>query len=161
MTLAGSRSVVGGVHIQAFTFFAWESTLKITVGCPRCAYPSIHFFAWENTLKITVGCPRCAYPSIHFFAWENTLKITVACPRCACADSEDHGRLPAVHDCASFVSSSKNSNRTTNRPSPHARSPSMPRRATKIERLGKRPTDQRKKNKGTFCCRNISGEGIF
>ena len=43
-----------------------------------CIYPSIHFSLDEDTLKITVGCPLCAYPSVH-------------------KNSEDHGRLPAVH----------------------------------------------------------------
>ena len=43
-----------------------------------CIYPSIHFSLDEDTLEITVGCPLCAYPSIR-------------------KNSEDHGRLPAVH----------------------------------------------------------------
>ena len=38
-------------------------------------YPSIHFSLDEDTLKITVGCPLCTYPSIHF----ETLRITVGC----------------------------------------------------------------------------------
>ena len=41
-------------------------------------YPSIHFSLDEDTLEITVGCPLCAYPSIHV----DTLKITVGCLVC-------------------------------------------------------------------------------
>ena len=70
-TLSRSRSVVDCAHIQAFT----EDTLKITVGCRLCAYPSIH----ADTLKITVGCPPCTYPSIHLSPGAGTLKITVGC----------------------------------------------------------------------------------
>ena len=74
-----SKSVVWQTHIQAFTFLltktlsrswsvAWQrckskrsqKTLKITVGCPLCTYPSIHV----ETLRITVGCLWSTYPSI-------------------------------------------------------------------------------------------------
>ena len=44
-----------------------------------CTHPSIHFSLDEDTLEITVGCPLCAYPSIHV---EDTLKITVGCLVC-------------------------------------------------------------------------------
>ena len=59
------------MHIQAFT-----KTLKITVGCPPCTYPSIHV----ETLRITTGCLWSTYPSIHPSLDEDTLKITVGCP---------------------------------------------------------------------------------
>ena len=33
------------------------------VGCWWCAYQSIHSFHGVGTVKITVGCPSCKYPS--------------------------------------------------------------------------------------------------
>ena len=57
-----------------------EDTLKITVGCRLCAYPSIHFSLDEDTLEITVGCLVNTYPSIH-------------------KNSQDHGRLSEVLWC--------------------------------------------------------------
>ena len=60
------------VHVSKHSLFR----LKITVGCLTSTYPSIHV---EDTLKITVGWMTSAYPSIHV------------------KNSEDHGRLPAVH----------------------------------------------------------------
>ena len=81
------------VHIFKHSLFR----LKITVGRRLCAYPSIHV----QTLKITVGCRLCAYPSIHFSLDEDTLKITVGCLTSGYPsihkNSQDHGRLPAVH----------------------------------------------------------------
>ena len=52
-------------------------------------------------LKITVGCLTSTYPSIHFSLDEDTLEITVGCLKCISKrsqkNSQDHGRLPAVH----------------------------------------------------------------
>ena len=68
-----------------------EDTLKITVGCPLCTFPSIHFSLDEDTLKITVGCLTSAHPSVH----EKTLKITVGCPLCTYPSSRNKN----LHTC--------------------------------------------------------------
>ena len=83
--------------LQALQFYK-NNIGRITIGCWRCTYPSIHLFRLNIAvgclpstypsihlfcLKIAVGCLPSTYPSIHFFAWENTQKITVGCPRCA------------------------------------------------------------------------------
>ena len=60
MTLARSWSVVGGAHVQAFTF-SMALTLKVMVGCPWNTYPSIHTKTSADTLKITVGCLTSTY----------------------------------------------------------------------------------------------------
>ena len=64
LSSARSWSVDRGAHIQAFTFSPRWNSLKITVGCRLCTYPSILLSPDEDTLKITVGCPSCTYPSI-------------------------------------------------------------------------------------------------
>ena len=67
----------------------------------------------------------------------------------------------SVQDCASFVSSSRNSNRTTTRSSPHARRPGIVDTSKdKSANLGKkgRLRKEKKKEEGTFHYRNISGE---
>ena len=63
MTLAGSWSVVGGAHIQAFTFFmCWNSQDH---GRSSAMHMSKHSPSHSaDTLKITVGCPSSTYPSI-------------------------------------------------------------------------------------------------
>ena len=63
------------------------------------------------------------------------LRVLVKFPACSHQRPERHAHCrvrddgctqsQSVHDCASFVSSSRNSNRTTTRSSPHARRPSI------------------------------------
>ena len=57
MALAGSRSDVGGAHIQAFTFSSQDHGRLSDM---TSTYPSIHV----ETLRITVGCLWCTYPSV-------------------------------------------------------------------------------------------------
>ena len=56
---------VMGAQIQATIFSPRWNSLKITVGCRLCAYPSILFSPDEDTLKITVGCLTSIFPSMH------------------------------------------------------------------------------------------------
>ena len=114
-------------------------TLKITVGCPPRTYPSIHV----ETLRITVGCLTSTYPSIRnkslhtcWTPWSTqetrglwarppvlTSVPVQAFHSRACLNLHHCG--VRAHDCASFVSSSRNSNRTTTKSSLHARRPSI------------------------------------
>ena len=95
LTLSRSRSVARRGHVQAFARKTRVDTLKITVteklalslkstvGCPTCTYPSIRLSHGEDTLKSTVGCPTCTHPSIRCKTRADTHKITVGCPPCA------------------------------------------------------------------------------
>ena len=61
------------VHISKHSPSHHVVTLKITVGCRLCAYPSILLSPDEDALKITVGCMTSTYPSIHLLT---TLKLS-------------------------------------------------------------------------------------
>ena len=68
----------------------------------------------------------------------------------------------SVQDCASFVSSSRNSKRMTTRSSPHAQIPGIVDTSkTKAQIWAKGRLTKEKKKRGDFYYRNISGEGII
>ena len=62
-TLLRSRSVARRARIQEFTFSRRRHSLRITIGCRTCTYPSIHFFVSRSRSVAR----RARSPSIHFF----------------------------------------------------------------------------------------------
>ena len=79
MAFWNDRGRLSAVHISKHS----SCRLKVTVGCLRSTYPSIHFSPGEGAPKIAVGGPTCTNPSIRLSHRRR--------------HSEDHGRWIAVH----------------------------------------------------------------
>ena len=141
MTLAGSRSVVGSVHIQAFTFFVSRSRSVV-----RGAHIQAFTFSRGKTLWRSRSVVRGAHiQAFTFLLVKGTLKITVGCPPCTTAPASC--RRPRT--------------RTGRRPSRHPE-PQHAAMSDQNRALGQEADwPEKKKSKGTFCCKNISGEGII
>ena len=148
-----------------------HKTLKITVGCPLCTYPSIHV----ETLRITVGCLWSTYPSIRnknlhtcWTPWSTheTRGLWARPPVLSPVPSQAiHSAARRANLCTTAQASCRPPGTRTGRRRGRHPTPGDPalwtRAKTKAQIWAKGPPDKRKKKRGTFYYRNISGEEIY